>query len=168
MLAKDLCLLGEAVGQLEVAFEIAPAASARGVCLRSGVVAATSRAAPTPIRLVAVVPVNFPFVARGLSRNRGFLREGGRGLGGKIALRRACSAVRALVVCVFAVFAAVGIAVDALSLFRTSVSREGKASPDEMTISVVRASVAALLVLAGIFVMRFSFYMMHMTVGISF
>lgn len=48
------------------------------------------------------------------------------------------------------------------------MSREGKASPDEMTISVVRASVAALLVLAGIFVMRFSFYMMHMTVGISF
>ena len=74
----------------------------------------------------------------------------------------------ALLVCFFAVFAAVGIAVDALSLFRTSVSREGKASPDEMTISVVRASVAALLVLAGIFVMRFSFYMMHMTVGISF
>lgn len=35
-------------------------------------------------------------------------------------------------------------------------------------ILVVRASVAALLVLAGIFVMRFSFYMMHMTVGISF
>lgn len=35
-------------------------------------------------------------------------------------------------------------------------------------ISVVRASVATLLVLAGIFVMRFSFYMMHMTVGISF
>ena len=74
----------------------------------------------------------------------------------------------ALLVCFFAVFAAAGIAVDALSLFRTSVSREGKASPDEMTISVVRASVAALLVLAGIFVMRFSFYMMHMTVGISF
>ena len=61
----------------------------------------------------------------------------------------------ALLVCVFAVFAAAGIAVDALSLFRPSVSREGKASPDEMTISVVRASVAALLVLAGIFVMRF-------------
>ena len=37
-----------------------------------------------------------------------------------------------------------------------------------MTISVVRASVAALLVFVGIFVMRFSFYMMHMTVGISF
>lgn len=74
----------------------------------------------------------------------------------------------ALLVCVFAVFAAAGIAVDALSLFRPSVSREGKASPDEMTISVVRASVAALFVLAGIFVMRFSFYMMHMTVGISF
>ena len=72
-----------------------------------------------------------------------------------------------LLVCVFVVFAAAGIAVDA-SLFRPSVSREGKASPDEMTISVVRASVAALLVLAGIFVMRFSFYMMHMTVGISF
>ena len=35
-------------------------------------------------------------------------------------------------------------------------------------ILVVRASVTALLVLAGIFVMRFSFYMMHMTVGISF
>ena len=74
----------------------------------------------------------------------------------------------ALLVCVFAVFAAAGIAVDALSLFRPSVSQEGKASPDEMTISVSRASVAALLVLAGIFVMRFSFYMMHMTVGISF
>lgn len=76
--------------------------------------------------------------------------------------------VNALLVCVFAVFAAAGIAVDALSLFGLSVSQEGKASPDEMTISVVRASVAALLVLAGIFVMRFSFYMMHMTVGISF
>ena len=74
----------------------------------------------------------------------------------------------ALLVCVFATFAAAGIAVDALSLFRPSVSREGKVSPDEMTISVSRASVAALLVLAGIFVMRFSFYMMHMTVGISF
>lgn len=37
-----------------------------------------------------------------------------------------------------------------------------------MPISVVRASVAALLVLVGIFVMRSSFYMMHMTVGISF
>lgn len=168
MLAKDLRLLGEAVGQLEAAFEIAPAASARGVRLQSGVVAATSRAASAPIRLAAVVLVNFPFAARGLSRNRGFLRESGRGLGGKVALRRARSAVLALVVCVFAVFAAAGIAVDALLLFRTSVSREGKASPDEMTISVVRASVAALLVLAGIFVMRFSFYMMHMTVGISF
>lgn len=114
------------------------------------------------------MPVNFPFAARGLSRNRWFLREGGRGLGGKVVPRRARNAILALVVCVFAVFAEVGIAVDALSLFRTSVSREGKASPDEMTISVVRASVAALLVLAGIFVMRFSFYMMHMTVGISF
>lgn len=89
-------------------------------------------------------------------------------LGGGITFRRVRSAVLALVVCVFAVFAAAGIAVDALSLFKTSVSQEGKASPDEMTISVVRASVAALLVLAGIFVMRFSFYMMHMTVGISF
>ena len=57
---------------------------------------------------------------------------------------------------------------DATSLFRPSVSRDDKASPDEMTITVVRSSVAALLVLAGIFVMRFSFYMMHMTVGISF
>ena len=37
-----------------------------------------------------------------------------------------------------------------------------------MPILVERASVATLLVLAGIFVMRFSFYMMHMTVGISF
>lgn len=37
-----------------------------------------------------------------------------------------------------------------------------------MPISVEHASVAALLVLVGIFVMRFSFYMMHMTVGISF
>lgn len=168
MLAKDLCLLGEAVGQLEAAFEIAPAAPAWDVCLRSGVAATTSRAASAPIRLAAVAPVNFPFAARGLGRNRGFLREGGRGLGGKVALRCARSAVLALLVCVFAVFAAAGIAVDALSLFGPSVSREGKASPDEMTISVVRASVAALFVLAGIFVMRFSFYMMHMTVGISF
>ncbi len=99
LLAKDLCLLGEAVGQLEVAFEIAPAAPARGVCLRSGVVAATSRAASTPIRLATVAPVNFPFAARGLSHSRGFLREGGPGLGGKVALRCARSAVRALVVC---------------------------------------------------------------------
>lgn len=74
----------------------------------------------------------------------------------------------ALLVGVFAIFSAAGICVDATSLFRPSVSRDDKASPDEMTITVVRSSVAALLVLAGIFVMRFSFYMMHMTVGISF
>lgn len=37
-----------------------------------------------------------------------------------------------------------------------------------MPILVEHASVAALLVFVGIFVMRFSFYMMHMTVGISF
>ena len=99
LLAKDLCLLGEAVGQLEAAFEIAPAAPAWDVCLRSGVAATTSRAASAPIRLAAVAPVNFPFAARGLGRNRGFLREGGRGLGGKVALRCARSAVLALVVC---------------------------------------------------------------------
>ena len=33
--------------------------------------------------------------------------------------------------------------------------------------SVGRAAVAAGLVLAGIFVMRFAFYMMHMTVGLG-
>ena len=34
-------------------------------------------------------------------------------------------------------------------------------------ISVASAAIASALVFAGIFVMRFSFYMMHMTVGIS-
>ena len=67
LLAKDLRLLGETVGQLEVAFEIAPAASVRGICLRSGAAATNVRVAtalarlvgivPHPIRLAAVAPV---------------------------------------------------------------------------------------------------------------
>ncbi|EQI15095.1 UNVERIFIED_ORG: hypothetical protein QOE_2019 [Clostridioides difficile F501] len=34
-------------------------------------------------------------------------------------------------------------------------------------ISVASAAIASALVFAGIFVMRFAFYMMHMTYGIS-
>ena len=67
---------------------------------------------------------------------------------------------------VFGVFSLIGIAIDAFSLIKSR--RENPPSPvNEMTITIVRASAASALVLAGIFAMRFSFYMMHMTVGIS-
>lgn len=56
----------------------------------------------------------------------------------------------------FGVLAAAGIVVDATSLVR------GR------PLSVKRASIASALVFAGIFVMRFAFYMSHMTTGMSF
>ena len=55
----------------------------------------------------------------------------------------------------FAIFAAAGVAVDALAVFRAK------------RVSLPRSIAAAALVLVGIFVMRFVFYMMHLTVGIS-
>lgn len=70
-------------------------------------------------------------------------------------------------VAAFALLAAAGILVDGLVLFNPRCAKSDLASADEMTITLARASAAALLVLASIFVMRFSFYMMHMTVGIS-
>ena len=56
---------------------------------------------------------------------------------------------------VFFLLAVAGVAVDALPLMR------GRG------ISVASAAIASALVFAGIFVMRFAFYMMHMTYGIS-
>lgn len=65
----------------------------------------------------------------------------------------------------FALLAACGIALDAPTLFKRSKT---PAPHKETTISILRASIACSLALAGIFVMRFTFYMMHMTTGISF
>ena len=56
---------------------------------------------------------------------------------------------------VFFLLAVAGVAVDALPLLR------GRG------ISVASAAIASALVFAGIFVMRFAFYKMHMTYGIS-
>lgn len=71
-------------------------------------------------------------------------------------------------VAIFAVLAAAGITIDAFFLFGKGKGEVvAMAADDEMTISIPRASLAAGLALAGIFVMRFAFYMMHMTVGIS-
>lgn len=72
----------------------------------------------------------------------------------------------AVQVTVFVLFSLAGIVVDAIPLAKAL--RERASSPsDEMTISIARAAAASALVFAGIFTMRFSFYMMHMTVGIS-
>lgn len=61
-----------------------------------------------------------------------------------------------LAVAAMAVFDGVGVAVDALALRKAP--RPG----------LRPALIASLLAFAGIFVMRFTFYMLHMTVGISF
>lgn len=57
-----------------------------------------------------------------------------------------------------AVFGALGVA--AVGVDAWALRGEGR-------LSVARAVVAAALVLAGIFVMRFAFYMMHLTVGLG-
>ena len=61
-----------------------------------------------------------------------------------------------LMVCAFGVLGMAGIGLDAVELW-----------PRRVRLSVGRAAGAAVLVLAGIFVMRFAFYMMHMTVGMG-
>ena len=61
-----------------------------------------------------------------------------------------------LMVCAFGVLGMAGIGLDAVELW-----------PRRVRLSVGRAAGAAVLVLAGIFVMRFAFYMMHMTVGLG-
>ena len=63
-----------------------------------------------------------------------------------------------LMVVLFAVLCAAGILVDASAL-KAAGSRG---------LPVSQAVLASALALAGIFVMRFAFYMLHMTVGISF
>ena len=66
----------------------------------------------------------------------------------------------------FALFALAGIAVDAVPLAK-ALRKRASSPTGEMTLSIPRAAVASALVFVGIFTMRFSFYMMHMTVGIS-
>lgn len=66
----------------------------------------------------------------------------------------------------FALFALAGIAVDAVPLAK-ALRKRASSPAGEMTLSIPRAAVASALVFVGIFTMRFSFYMMHMTVGIS-
>lgn len=60
-----------------------------------------------------------------------------------------------MMIAAFAVLAAAGIALDAAAAW-------GRAR-----FTLVRMIAATTLVLAGIFIMRFSFYMMHLTVGLS-
>ena len=74
-----------------------------------------------------------------------------------------CYAVQ---VVAFALLVGAGIVLDAVPLARALRRRESSRS-DEMTVPVVRTAAASALAFAGIFTMRFSFYMMHMTVGIS-
>ena len=72
----------------------------------------------------------------------------------------------AVQVVAFALFALAGIAVDAVPLAK-ALRKRASSPAGEMTLSIPRAAVASALVFVGIFTMRFSFYMMHMTVGIS-
>ncbi|WP_241963567.1 DmsC/YnfH family molybdoenzyme membrane anchor subunit [Gordonibacter sp. 28C] len=65
-----------------------------------------------------------------------------------------------LMIAVFGVLALAGIGVDARVLY---ARRSGGA----LRLTVGRAAAASALALAGIFVMRFAFYMMHMTVGLG-
>ena len=62
----------------------------------------------------------------------------------------------AVLVAVFGVCGVLGIGLDGWALF---VKRR--------PLSVVRASVACVFAFAGIFAMRFAFYMMHLTVGLG-
>lgn len=76
----------------------------------------------------------------------------------------------------FAVLSAVGIGLDALTLRAdgSSLLREPAGAPGDRRDAsrgtlhrTVRSVWASVLVLAGIFIMRFAFYMMHMTVGLG-
>lgn len=64
-----------------------------------------------------------------------------------------------IMVALFAALVLAGIGADAWALFG---ARKGLGN-----LHLVRASIAAALVLGGIFIMRFAFYMMHMTVGLG-
>lgn len=61
----------------------------------------------------------------------------------------------------FALCSAGGLAVFAFSLRASKLGEVSKARP------IVSRSLASALVLAGVFVMRFAFYMMHLTVGLG-
>ncbi|MEF9875989.1 MAG: DmsC/YnfH family molybdoenzyme membrane anchor subunit [Gordonibacter sp.] len=60
----------------------------------------------------------------------------------------------------FALLAAAGIGLDARILF-------GRRGEGPRSLTIPRAVAASALVLAGIFIMRFAFYMMHMTEGLG-
>lgn len=60
-----------------------------------------------------------------------------------------------IMIAAFGVLGMAGIGIDAAGLFGSA------------RLTVVRTTTAAVLALAGIFVMRFAFYMMHMTVGLG-
>ena len=63
----------------------------------------------------------------------------------------------------FAVLGTAGIGLDAALLRREARPADAR----ETGRGLLLAAAAAALVLAGIFVMRFAFYMMHMTVGLG-
>ena len=65
-----------------------------------------------------------------------------------------------LMIAAFGVLALAGIGLDAQALL-------GRTQGGGRQLGVARAAAACALVLAGIFVMRFAFYMMHLTVGLG-
>ncbi len=73
-----------------------------------------------------------------------------------------------LMIGAFAILAAAGVAVDAKPLLaRDRTTHAASAGGPGFRAGIVRATCASLLAFAGIFVMRFAFYMMHMTVGLG-
>ena len=69
-----------------------------------------------------------------------------------------------------AVLALAGCAIAAASMHMVSRAAQAQAATGSLAFSkrvLVRLVAACLLVLAGIFVMRFAFYMMHLTVGLA-
>ena len=69
-----------------------------------------------------------------------------------------------------AVLALAGCAIAAASMHMVSRAAQAQAATGSLAFSkrvLVRLAAACLLVFAGIFVMRFAFYMMHLTVGLA-
>lgn len=74
------------------------------------------------------------------------------------------------ILAIFAVLALAGCVIAAVSMHVVSRAAQAQAATGSLAFSkrvLVRLVAACLLVLAGIFVMRFAFYMMHLTVGLA-
>lgn len=74
------------------------------------------------------------------------------------------------ILAIFAVLALAGCVIAAVSMHAASRAAQAQAATGSLAFSkrvLVRLVAACLLVLAGIFAMRFAFYMMHLTVGLA-